>query len=193
MPTEAREALLLDRAQQFGLEIRRERGDVVEVDRAALRHFELSDLARDGVGERSPFEPEELCFEKIGRDGCAIDAHERSIASRPSGMDRLGEIVFPDARLAEEEDVDVVLEDFLDCLQECSPRSVLRANEGSHRRHAERSEASRRGDPSLSLRMTTSRSFLAAGIPRRFCLCGEIRRHAWCVAPQTLPSAITTA
>ena len=129
MPAEAREALLLDGAQQFGLEIRRERSDVVEVDRAALRHFELSDLARDGVGERSPFESEELCFEKIGGDGCAIDAHKRFVASRSSGVDRLGEIVLADARLAEEEDVDVVVEDFLDCLQERSHRSVLRANE----------------------------------------------------------------
>src|SRR5437870_11978370 len=102
MPAEAREALLLDGAQQFGLEIRRERSDVVEVDRAALRHFELPDFARDGVGECALFESEKLCFEKIGRDGCAIDAHERLVASCSSGMDRLGEIVFANARLAEE-------------------------------------------------------------------------------------------
>ena len=38
-----------------------------------------------------------------------------------------------------------------------------------------------------------SRRFLAAGIPRRFCLCGELRRHIGRVAPQTLQSVKATA
>src|SRR2546422_465269 len=38
-----------------------------------------------------------------------------------------------------------------------------------------------------------SRRFLAAGIPRRFCLCSEVLRHIGRVAPQALQSVKATA
>src|SRR5438067_7453118 len=111
MPSEPREAFVLNRPQKFCLQIRSERRDVIEVDRSALSHLELSDLARDGVGERSLLESEQLRFEKIGRDGGAIDADERFFAADSALVDRLREMIFADAGLAEEEDVDVVVED----------------------------------------------------------------------------------
>src|SRR5947208_5901266 len=104
MASEPREAFVLNRPQKFGLQIRRERCDVVEVDRSTLRHLELSDLARDGIGERSLLEPEQLRLEEIGGDGGAIDAHERSLAAGSARMNRLREVVFADAGFAEEED-----------------------------------------------------------------------------------------
>src|SRR5437867_12944970 len=100
MAAETREALLLDRAKEFRLKIRGQCGDGVEVDGAALGHFQLAHLSRDGIGEGALLEAENLSLEQVCRNGGAVNAHQRLFAALPARMDRFGEIVFAYARFA---------------------------------------------------------------------------------------------
>src|SRR6266699_4611527 len=104
MPAESREALLLNRAKQLRLQIRRQRDDVIEIERASLGHLQLSDFSRDGVGECSLLEAKQLGLEKIRRNRGAVDAHQRLVAAHAACVDRFREMIFSDARFAEEED-----------------------------------------------------------------------------------------
>src|SRR4051812_4950814 len=104
MSAETREAALFDCAEQLRLQRRRERGDLVEVDRAVLRGFEFARLARLRVRERALFVSEQLRFEKLVRDVRAVDRDQRLIAPRAACMDRLGEMILAGSRFAEDEE-----------------------------------------------------------------------------------------
>jgi hypothetical protein len=123
------EALLLDGAEQFRLQWARERGDVVEVDRPPLHRLELAELARLRVGEGPLLEAEQLRLEQLRGDSGAIDLDERPVPSFAARVNGLGEEILAAARLAEEEEIDVVIEDLLDRLQERSHRGAPRADE----------------------------------------------------------------
>ena len=126
---QAREPLLLDRAQQLRLQCRRKRGDVVEVDGAAGRGLELSELPRLRVSERAFLVAEQLRLEQLCRNCGAVDLDERLAAAIAARVDGLGEKIFAAAGLAEEKEIDIVVEYFLDRLQERSHRGAPRADE----------------------------------------------------------------
>ena len=74
---DALEALLLERAQDLGLQRQRQVADLVEEQRAAMRQLELARLARDRAGERALLVAEELGLEqRLGNRG-AVDGDER--------------------------------------------------------------------------------------------------------------------
>src|SRR5204863_9303858 len=57
------EPFLLERAQNLGLERKRQVADLVEEQRAAMRQLELARLARGGAGKGTLFVAEQLGFE----------------------------------------------------------------------------------------------------------------------------------
>jgi hypothetical protein len=71
------ELTLLQNAQQFGLEVRRELADFVQKDGAAFGRFELALFLCDGAGERALFVAEELAFEQGFAERGAVDGDER--------------------------------------------------------------------------------------------------------------------
>ena len=78
----------------------RKRGDFVEHDRAALRHFQAPWLARDGSRERAALMAEELRFHKLGGKAGAIDFQERRIAARAAFVNPARELVLARAAFA---------------------------------------------------------------------------------------------
>ena len=65
---DALEPLLLERAQDLRLQRQRQLADLVEEQRAAVRHLELARLARDGAGERALLVAEQLGLEQRSRE-----------------------------------------------------------------------------------------------------------------------------
>ena len=128
MSAEARETLLLHGAEQLRLQRRRERGDLVEVHRAAAGHLQLPELARGGVGERPLLVAEQLALEQLGGDAGAADVDEGFVAARAGGVDGLGEEVLAAAGLAEDEDGDVVVEDLIERVEQRAHGGVAGAD-----------------------------------------------------------------
>ncbi len=65
---DALEAPFLESAEDLGLQRERQVANLVEEERAAMRHLELARLARDGAGEGALFVAEELGFEQRLRE-----------------------------------------------------------------------------------------------------------------------------
>src|SRR5262249_8396478 len=91
--------------------------------------LEASELARLRIGERPLLVSEKLALEQLGRNGGAVDAHERPLAPLPARVNGLGQKVLAAAGLAEDEEIDVVLEDLLGGVQKRAHRTAARANE----------------------------------------------------------------
>ncbi len=91
---QALESALFEHAQEFGLHAGSERGDFVEDDRAALRHFEAARLARHGARERSALVAEKFGFDKFGRKAGAINFQKWRIATRTMLVNPARELIF---------------------------------------------------------------------------------------------------
>ena len=70
------ELALLQNAQQFGLEVRRQFSDLVQEHRAALRGFELAFLRRHRPRERAFLMPEQFAFQQGFGKRSAVDGRE---------------------------------------------------------------------------------------------------------------------
>src|SRR5207253_3689410 len=75
------ELLLLEHAQQLRLELERNVADFVEEEGPAVRQLEAPDPLRDGAREGPSLVAEQLALEKTGRDGGAVELHERPLAT----------------------------------------------------------------------------------------------------------------
>ena len=94
----------LERLQQLRLQRVRHQADLVEKDRAAMRHLQEPGLGLPRVGERPTFEAEELGFEQGVGNGGAVDVDERRGCPRPGPVNDLRDQSLPRARLALDED-----------------------------------------------------------------------------------------
>ena len=92
--------LFLDDPQKLGLERQRHLADLVEEQRAAVRHLEQAAPALAGARERALAEPEQLGLEQLGRDGRAVHGDERLVAPGAREVDRAGEELLADPGLA---------------------------------------------------------------------------------------------
>ena len=124
---EARELAVLKDAKKLGLQSRRQRVDVVEINGAAFGQLETANASRHRVGECPALVAKELALEKIGRNRRAVDMDEGLAAPRTAGVNGFGEITFAGARFAANQDRDVVVEHFLDGLQDVPHRRRPRA------------------------------------------------------------------
>ena len=98
------EALLLEHAQQLGLQHQRDFADLVQEQRALVGQFEDAPLLRARVGERAFFVAEQLAFEQRFRDGRAVDGDEGLGLAEALVVQRLGDQVLAGAVLAFEQD-----------------------------------------------------------------------------------------
>src|SRR6478736_2487859 len=111
------ELLLLQHAEQLGLQTERDIADLVEKQRAVIRHLEAPDLLRDGAGECPLLVSEQLALEQIERDGRAIDLDERPAAPRAEVVNRPRNQLFAGAGLAFNEHRRLRGRDSLDLLE----------------------------------------------------------------------------
>src|SRR5712692_10057323 len=109
---------LLQDTQQLGLEIRRHLADLVQQQRAALRHLEQDFLVHRRAGERALLVAEELRLDEILRDGRAVDLDERPFGALAVVVHRVGDQLLAGAVLALDENVRFAGRHALDQLEE---------------------------------------------------------------------------
>src|ERR1051326_2855583 len=90
-PSQPLERLLLQRPEQFGLQIERNIANLIQKQCASVRHLEAAQFLSQGAGECSFFVAEQLAFEKPGGDRSAIQANERLLPPRTEPVNRPGD------------------------------------------------------------------------------------------------------
>src|SRR5581483_2643022 len=106
---EALELLLLEKAQQLGLQRRRQLADLVEEQRAALGRLDAPRLIAHRAGERALGVAEQLARQQLGRQRRAVDDHERVRVALAERVQPAREHALAGAVLAAQEDRHVVL------------------------------------------------------------------------------------
>src|SRR5262249_44767058 len=102
-PADALERLLLEDAEQLGLQLERQVADLVEEERAAVRELEAGDALGDGAGGRAALVPEELALQQAGRDGGAVDLDEGALAALSRVVDGTRDQLLAGSGLAQDE------------------------------------------------------------------------------------------
>ena len=97
------DAAFLQQPQDLGLDAEGHVADLVEEDRSAVRLLDLAHPAVGRPGERPLFEPEELAFQQVLRDGDTVDDLEGLVRAQAVGVDRAGDQLLARARLAADE------------------------------------------------------------------------------------------
>jgi hypothetical protein len=101
---EAFESVFFEHSKQFDLSLRRQFADLIEKERRAVRCLKPTTFARQGVRVCSSLVAEEFILGEFVGNGAAVNANHRTLTARTEVMKRLGEQLFADARLAEEQD-----------------------------------------------------------------------------------------
>ena len=76
--SQALKLALLQDAQQLGLELERNLPNLIQEDGSAIGQLKAADPLRDGAGEGASLVSKEFTFQQSGRDGGAIQFHERT-------------------------------------------------------------------------------------------------------------------
>ncbi len=108
---------LLEHAQQLGLEVGRHLANLVEQQRAPLRHLEQPFLVRLRAGEGPLLVAEQLRLDQVLGDGGAVDLDERALGALAVVVDRVGDELLAGAVLPLDEDVGVAPRHALDQLE----------------------------------------------------------------------------
>src|ERR1700722_12263683 len=119
------ELLLLQHAQQLRLQ---RRGDVayfVEKQRTFVSHFEASDLLRDGSGEGTLLMTEQFAFQKIQRNGRAIEFYKSAPATLTGVVNGVSDEFFSRASFPLNEDSRVRGRNLLHLLENTFERSTI--------------------------------------------------------------------
>src|SRR5262249_54531315 len=102
-PAQSLELLLLQHAQELGLQLEREVAHLVEEERAAVRELEATDLLRNAPRERAAPIAEEPAREQARRDARASPLDQRPPPAAAAILDRPGDGPLGGPRLAEDE------------------------------------------------------------------------------------------
>ncbi len=113
-PAQPLELALLENAEHLGLGRRRHVPDLVEKQRAFVRQLEPTGPLPVGARERPALVAEQLRLEEALVEGGAVHLHERAVRTARVTVQRLGDELLPDARLAQNEDRRVRAGDLLD-------------------------------------------------------------------------------
>ncbi len=98
------EVLLLQEAQQLGLQRRRDLADLVEEQRPPLGHLDPPRLIADRAGERPLGVSEQLARQQLLRQRRAVGDHERARGARALAVDGARQDALAGAVLAGDED-----------------------------------------------------------------------------------------
>jgi len=101
---EAFKGLLLEGAEELGLEFEGNVADFIEEEGAVVGHFEAADLLAERAGEGAAFVAEEFAFEEAGGDGGAVESDEGLGGAGAEAMDGAGDEFLAGAGFAEDED-----------------------------------------------------------------------------------------
>src|SRR5487761_66292 len=104
----------LQYAQQLHLNRRRHVADFVKKQRAFVGEFEFPGLAGGRAGERSLFVSEKLAFEKVFRNGCAVDFDKRTGSATGMLVNGARDQIFSAAAFTAEQDSGIRRCDALD-------------------------------------------------------------------------------
>ena len=114
---EALELLLLQHAQQLGLQLRGDVADLVEEQRPLVRQLEAADLLADGAGEGALLVAEQLALQQPRGDGRAVELDEGAALARAQLVQGAGDEFLARARFAADEHRGAGGGDGLDLLQ----------------------------------------------------------------------------
>ena len=115
---DALEVLLDQHAQDLALRLQRHVGDLVDVERAAVRFLESADLARPAGAILGA---EQLLLDAVGRHGRGVEHDERPVGAMRLAMDDARGELLAGARRAADQDAAVGRRDAC----RCGPRSWL--------------------------------------------------------------------
>ncbi len=116
----------VEHAQQLHLRGEADLADLVEEDRAAVRHLEEPGLGAVGAGERAALVAEQLALQQALLQRRALDDHERLVAPRAARVQQLRDHLLAGARLAGDEHGRVARRHALDELQQLAELRALR-------------------------------------------------------------------
>ena len=94
------EAAFLDKAEQLGLQLGRQLGNLVEQQRSSARALHHPGRARDGAGEGAALMAEQRALSQLARDGGTVDGDEGMRAARGSRVQEARRDFLAHARLA---------------------------------------------------------------------------------------------
>ena len=97
------DAAVLDRTQQFRLQVQGDVANLIEEERPTIGLFKLAGVVSVGIREGSFHVAEEFAFEERFRDGAGIDSHHRPVAPEAQGVDFPGQYVLAGAIFAGDE------------------------------------------------------------------------------------------
>jgi len=110
---ERRNFPVIEETEQFGLEIEAHLAHLVEEERAAIGASDESELVTIGAGERAAAVAEQLAFEQLAWNGCAVEGDERPLSAVGEVVNRPRENLFTSAALARDQHGDFRLRDAL--------------------------------------------------------------------------------
>ena len=111
------ELLLLEDAQQFGLQFQRHIAHFIEEQGAFVRQFEAADTLGAGPGERAAFVAEQIALQQPGGHRGAVHLHHPPTVSSAEVMNGAGDKLFAGAGFAEDQHGAVALRHHLDLLE----------------------------------------------------------------------------
>jgi hypothetical protein len=95
---------VFDRAQQTLLRPHRQRGQLVEEQRALVRFFEAADARAGGAGERSGLVPEQFGLDQRFGQSCAVERDQRFAPARRQAVKPFGDQFLAGAAFTDDED-----------------------------------------------------------------------------------------
>src|SRR5208282_3635398 len=123
------EVLILQEAQELGLQGRRQVGNLVEENAPAVGRLEPPGLVLDRAGERAAHVPEQLALEKFFRERGAIDDDERLALAVAPSMDLPGDNVLAGPALAGEQNSRVARGGLARSLEQALHRGAARVEQ----------------------------------------------------------------
>ena len=118
--------LVLEEAQQLGLQRQRHVADLIQEQRAAIGVFDLAGRGLHGAGKCALLVAEEFGFQQLLRNGRAVDGDESLVASRAQGVQCARQQFLAGAALAQDQHCDVRGGDLLDHAADVLHRAVDR-------------------------------------------------------------------
>ena len=166
---DALERALLQHAQQLGLQLERDLGDLVEEQRALAGELEPAGAIGDRAGERALDVTEQLALEHAGRERGAVDRDERLVAVGGRAVDRARDQLLAGAGLAADQHRRARRRHRADLLPHVADRGALAEDvAGLVRRASARARRAGRATSRLSSarRTTARRRSMSTGLTR---------------------------
>jgi hypothetical protein len=116
---QALELLFLQYSQQFRLQRQRNIADLVEEESAFVSQFETADPLRYGSGEGASLVAKELTFQKVQRNGSAIELYEPASAPGADVVNRARDQLLAGTGLSLDKNGGVHRRDTLDLFEHC--------------------------------------------------------------------------